>query len=83
MFKIMKHNKTLETNADSQTVRAYRECVPNITIEDESNKINQASDRELSELYGVSTRRELESAFNLTLCAIGGALCVILAILTQ
>lgn len=83
MFKIMKHNKTLESSADSQTVRAYRECVPNITIEDESNRLPQASDKELSSLYGVSTRRELEAAFNLMLCAIGGAICILLAILTH
>lgn len=75
--------KLIDITDSYRLAEMYIESVKHCTIEDTANKLPQLPDTELSELYGVNSRREMQAAFNLALCGIGGVICVVLAILTQ
>ena len=87
MYKIYQtkrgQRKLIDITDSYRLAEMYIETVKHCTIEDTANEIDQASDKELSELYGVSTRREMEAAFNVCFCGAMGLLLLIAAFFTQ
>jgi len=70
-------------NVDYRTTEVYRECCKNVVVKDSANRIELPSDETLTELYGVSDTRMMESASILFACIGAGALLLILALAIQ